>query len=713
MELLYIWVEKFRNYVETEINFSDKFIIKYNKKKGKIDININKGYMCIYPQYITNINAIVGTNSVGKTNLLDIIGLRKADRNKNNCEFEIKYKSNRNNKGFIKVSDIESSVKNSIYLFVYYFGRDNITGEELFCIEGNDLESFYDIFESHDQIKSKYWLEKYWFTFVCTYSKGKFLCKYDLGTKLGEYKIKSDVDGIKVYGDYRSEQDKLAVISVRENLNTKYYDRYSLKADDESYIMIPRRISSFNPKYINSKINMIYNQIINKNSQMYNDEKYMFNIEYSDVFLKKSYLEDNEFLKLKYSYKDLFGKEHDIYRLLESYIQFYFQSFNSNSNTDEENIKLKKCKNEIEEYTMKIDNKDFYKKYYNDLVEIITNFMINDENDKNHIMECYKNLTESLFNNNCYIFKNNKILIEINEDSQLESIYEIVNVTIDEKMNSDSIDIFSVFSNFFSYSISDLSDGESAYLGLFSAIYEQITMLTSYKEKYILTLDEPETHMHPELARNFVNDLIKFLGHIKKDEQRFQLIISTHSPFILSDIPNGNIVFLERDNKGKCKISGKEIGTFCQNIHMILKDGFFMKNTIGEFANQKIKDSLKIMDKYKQFNDSKIRKTEFKEEYIKYMGCKENEEISIEEMKKKIKYIIKIIGEPLIKRKLEEIYRTTFPEDREDYELEIKKLQQEKGKLQEIIKEKGLDNIEGIMKLLDEKIRELKEKSSN
>jgi len=71
MELVYAWVEKFRNYKDVELNFSERFIIKLDRHNKNIKIEPNKSYTAIYPEYISNINAVVGKNGVGKTNLLE------------------------------------------------------------------------------------------------------------------------------------------------------------------------------------------------------------------------------------------------------------------------------------------------------------------------------------------------------------------------------------------------------------------------------------------------------------------------------------------------------------------------------------------------------------------------------------------------------------------------------------------------------------------
>ena len=100
MELIYIYIDKYRNNKETELSLGDRFNIEYDKYSNNLSIERNNKNQNIYPSCITNINAIVGRNSVGKTNLIDLIGMKICDRQKNNAEYEIVYKK-KNTIGFV------------------------------------------------------------------------------------------------------------------------------------------------------------------------------------------------------------------------------------------------------------------------------------------------------------------------------------------------------------------------------------------------------------------------------------------------------------------------------------------------------------------------------------------------------------------------------------------------------------------------------------
>ena len=89
---------------------------------------------------------------------------------------------------------------------------------------------------------------------------------------------------------------------------------------------------------------------------------------------------------------------------------------------------------------------------------------------------------------------------------------------------------------------------------------------------------------------------------------KIQLILTTHSPLILSDIPINNIIFLK---KNETPFEGKQ--TFSQNIHTILYDSFFLNKsgTIGAFAKRKIRMLISEITKMQknQGKNAEIEKT--------------------------------------------------------------------------------------------------------
>lgn len=107
-----------------------------------------------------------------------------------------------------------------------------------------------------------------------------------------------------------------------------------------------------------------------------------------------------------------------------------------------------------------------------------------------------------------------------------------------------------------------------------------------------LVFDELEVCLHPEYQRQFVKRLIDMLNNLQNGNVHFNVMIVTHSPFILSDIPLKQILFLEN---GESK--DKKLNTFGGNVGDMLYDSFFMKSTIGDFAEGKLKRLLEIRKK--------------------------------------------------------------------------------------------------------------------
>ena len=134
------------------------------------------------------------------------------------------------------------------------------------------------------------------------------------------------------------------------------------------------------------------------------------------------------------------------------------------------------------------------------------------------------------------------------------------------------------------------SSGEKQMLNSLGAIiYHLQNLETSSTIRYPnvnLVLEEIELYYHPEYQREFIYRLVELIkGMHLQTIKSVNILFVTHSPFILSDIPKCNVMFLQ---DGMVKNDMQE-NTFGSNIHSLLKNGFFLPNLpMGEFAYQKI-----------------------------------------------------------------------------------------------------------------------------
>ncbi|WP_267402942.1 MULTISPECIES: hypothetical protein [unclassified Chryseobacterium] len=164
--------------------------------------------------------------------------------------------------------------------------------------------------------------------------------------------------------------------------------------------------------------------------------------------------------------------------------------------------------------------------------------------------------------------------------------------------------------------------------------------LINYKNVNII-FDEIELYAHPEFQRKFIHDFLKSLEAVYKisSTHNLNIIFITHSPFILSDIPRQNVLFLEVDEETKKSVPKvyKGDNTFAENIHEMLTDGFFITSTKGEFAISKINEFLNDYNEYLYSEEKSFE--ELKNKFIK--------------SKRDYTLLIKMIGEEYIRKILE------------------------------------------------------------
>lgn len=129
-----------------------------------------------------------------------------------------------------------------------------------------------------------------------------------------------------------------------------------------------------------------------------------------------------------------------------------------------------------------------------------------------------------------------------------------------------------------------------------------------------LIFDEAELYFHPEFQRRYLKSFLDKLRlcHIDKNViKSINILIVTHSPFILSDIPSNNILFLPLAKEERPIDRPK---TFGGNIYDLLKESFFLESAIGDIAQLKLK---MILDVYYNENFAE-RKTDFDKHYKEF-----------------------------------------------------------------------------------------------
>ena len=147
-----------------------------------------------------------------------------------------------------------------------------------------------------------------------------------------------------------------------------------------------------------------------------------------------------------------------------------------------------------------------------------------------------------------------------------------------------------------------LSSGERQFIHTLSTIIYHVNNIVSIKShtklryrKINIVLDEAELCSHPEMQRQYLNTILNYLSVTGLTWGcAFHLLIVTHSPFILSDIPQSNILYLQ-DGK-QIKSNNMNVNPFGANVNDVLAQSFFLdKGFVGEFAKKKIESLVRYI----------------------------------------------------------------------------------------------------------------------
>lgn len=109
----------------------------------------------------------------------------------------------------------------------------------------------------------------------------------------------------------------------------------------------------------------------------------------------------------------------------------------------------------------------------------------------------------------------------------------------------------------------------------------------------LFLLDEPETHFNPDWRANFITRLRQCLPDKANDNVGQEMLITTHTPFLISDSkPDKVLVFSKDKTNGVVSISHPDYNTLGASINKITMNTFGKRETIGGHA-QEILDGLR------------------------------------------------------------------------------------------------------------------------
>lgn len=623
MELLYLWINDLdgKEIKKQELNFSPVHHFS-------VDDKTNPGKLCYYKEsnglnimqngHISNITALVGSNGAGKTSVLSFIA-------NNNCYPKFNWDEN-----YSQLDKLWYERTKSIYVFL------NDDGEFILY---HDLENeivWPDVIKKENVY----------------HNRGEnpeipMLC--DIRRQMIVYLSNSSFvpNGLKQYsqsrGSYNINLHLQSLNLVAERFYKSLWNINELNDNTDGFasaVIKHRNAESFQELLDIMYYHYLLSYNIKDFAGKLKDEIYVF-LENIIALLDTEYLKDIEKIKYKKSYAYELDGSPEIKLSSSQSEKYYSKREEFFAEYDAKELEILRRSNPISVLYFNL----LFEAYYYDEGFAFPKLSLYDD--------IYSQLAE--------VFKQNKkyltYLNDIKEADEIFSEYKNYENIIgnpddlacryEKVINKDSQKFYSYFSDMFSQRKSyvlrfiriknlEMSSDERAMQNMFSwltLIPELDKIMSIKRESYtskLLLIDEIDLYSHPEWQRMIISQMIDTIN--KTENMPVQIILTSHSPIILSDFPKQNVVYLRKyDNHSGIENGSEHKSTFGANIYTLFNDAFFLKKgAVGEYAKNLIYQIYMELKDEEHKNDDK---KEYYQNFIELIG----NEILKNEMRKAYK----------------------------------------------------------------------------
>lgn len=166
-----------------------------------------------------------------------------------------------------------------------------------------------------------------------------------------------------------------------------------------------------------------------------------------------------------------------------------------------------------------------------------------------------------------------KLLKEIYQDDNLQLVFNYRDYTFTIKTGGKA------------FKFTEMSDGFMAAIDIIADLILKMqdgnSLTRNYQKQGIVLIDEIETHLHLELQRIVMPLLTKVFPNI-------QFIVTTHSPFVLSSMPNAVAYDLEHR---------EEISDLTEYSYEALAEGYFGVKTESSYMEMRLNSLRTLLEK--------------------------------------------------------------------------------------------------------------------